>query len=108
MSATSPVPVADVRLVAASFVQVRTGLLGWLSCRYGGLLIDGVTLRQKSDGSLALSWPARRDSRGRDHPVVRPMDDAARRALEAAILGELSLGGEARIPSDIGRKDSAP
>ena len=55
----------------------RDGLLGWLSLRIGNLLLDGVALRRTSRGDLTLSWPARRDRGGRDHPVVWPVDDAA-------------------------------
>jgi DNA-binding cell septation regulator SpoVG len=72
----------------------RTGLLGYLSVFYGQLVIDGITLRKTAEGRLALSFPERRDGKGRRHSVVRPVDDAARRAIEAAIFAEATLARE--------------
>ena len=68
------------------------GLVGWLSLRIGDLLLDGVTLRRTREGNLALSWPARRDRHGTDHPVVCPVDNAARRGIEALVMGALTSG----------------
>jgi hypothetical protein len=69
--------------------EVRTGLLGYLSIHYGDLVLDGVTLRRKSDGGFALSWPAKTDRGGRRHAFVRPVDDRVRRAIEREVLGQL-------------------
>jgi hypothetical protein len=66
------------------------GLLGWLSLDVDGLLLlDGVVLRRTRQGRLALSFPAPRDWRGRRKSRVRPLHDAARRAIEGAVLGAL-------------------
>jgi DNA-binding cell septation regulator SpoVG len=69
----------------------RDGLLGYLSVFYGSLVIDGVTLRRTAGGRLALSFPERRDGKGRRHPIVRPVDDHARKAIEAAVFGAATL-----------------
>ncbi len=74
--------------------DARGGLLGYLSVFYGQLVIDGITVRRTADGRLALSFPERRDGKGRRHSVVRPVDDAARRAIEAAVFREASMQRE--------------
>lgn len=74
--------------IRASDADVRDGLLGWISVEFGPLLID-VTLRRLASGRLGLSFPSRTSKSGMKHPVVRPVDDAARRAVEAVILGQL-------------------
>jgi hypothetical protein len=72
----------------------RQGLLGFLSIFYGDLVIDGVAVRRTAAGRLALSFPERHDRKQRKHSVVRPVDDAARRTIEAAIFGEATLASE--------------
>jgi hypothetical protein len=91
--------VADVEIRIRTWVRgtdedARTGLLGFLSLHYGVLIVDGVTVRRTAEGRLALSFPERRDGKGRRHPVVRPVDDAARRAIEAAVFGQATLASE--------------
>jgi len=65
------------------------GLVGYLSLRVAGLRLDGLTLRRTRAGRLAVSFPCRRDSRGRRHPILRPTG----RSLEAAILAALRRRG---------------
>lgn len=70
----------------------KSGLLAWLRFRLDDLVvIDGVSLRRTRDGRLVLSFPIRHDSQGRQHPIVRPVDDVARRALESEVLEALGL-----------------
>ncbi len=88
----------DVRVrswIKASDAEVRTGLLGYLSVTYGDLILDGIVLRRTADSRFALSFPARTDRSGRRHSYIRPVDDEARRRIEAVILGELGRWGEA-------------
>ncbi len=87
----------DVRVrswIKASDAEVRTGLLGFLSVTYGNLVLDGIVLRRTADGRFVLSFPARTDRSGRRHSYIRPVDDEARRQIEAVILGELGQRGE--------------
>ena len=79
----------DIRLrtwVRGSDKDIRGGLLGFVSVFYGDLVLDGITVRRTADGRLTLSFPQRRDGRGRSHPLFRPVDDAARLRLEKAIF----------------------
>ena len=72
----------------------RSGLLGFLSIFYATIVIDGITVRRTTEGRLALSFPERRDKRGGRHSIVRPNDDAARRAIESAVFGQATLASE--------------
>jgi len=66
------------------------GLLGWVSFKLdGALLVTGVALRRSRAGQYVFSWPVHRGRNGRDHHIVRPLDDAARIALEAELLLQL-------------------
>jgi DNA-binding cell septation regulator SpoVG len=79
-----------VRFIAASDTDAERGLLAYVKLEFGPLVLDGVTLRKHSDGRLGLSWPERTDRAGRRHPLVRPVDDEARREIEEAVLRELT------------------
>ncbi len=81
--------------VRASDEEQRSGLLGYLSLFYGDLILDGATIRRTAAGKLTISWPQRRDGQGRKHAYIRPIDDAARRAIEAAVFGQATLASEA-------------
>ncbi len=94
--ASEGVLTSRLRFVAAPPGLRRTGLIGWVSVVLSGLVeLDGIALRRSSTGSLFLSYPRRRDREGRDHAVVRPVDDQARRRIEAEILAALGPVGEA-------------
>jgi DNA-binding cell septation regulator SpoVG len=82
--------IANLRATPASDADAARGLLGYLRFDYGSVVVDGVTLRRHSDGRLGLSWPERTDRAGRRHPLVRPVDDAARRQIEDEVLRELT------------------
>jgi DNA-binding cell septation regulator SpoVG len=87
--------ITSVRFTAASDWHRERGLLGFISCVLDGhLVLDGITLRRTLDNRLTLSYPEREDGVGRRHPIIRPIDDDARIAIEAAIIG--SLGGQKR------------
>jgi len=83
--------VSAIRFSAAPARDVRSGLLGWVSFILGDLHLDGVAVRKTRDGRLVLSFPERRDARGNRHPIVRPLDDAARRQIEAEVFTALQL-----------------
>ena len=81
--------IRDIRFTPASGDDLMRGLVAYVRVRYGTLLIDGITLRMTRAGEPTLGWPARRDRQGRDHPLVRPFNDEARRELEQAVFAEL-------------------
>lgn len=85
--------ISNVRFTAAAAAEVNTGLLGWLRFDRDGLRLDGVALRRTVDGRLALSFPARVDSAGRQHPYIRPLSDTARREIEREVLKQLRFEG---------------
>src|SRR5262245_23693969 len=69
---------------------------GWVSATMNGSLrFDGISVRRTADGRLALSFPARRDTTGKQHPYLRPLDDATRRDIEHQIFAALGLGEHA-------------
>ena len=57
------------------------------------LKLDGVAVRRTLSGRLALSFPERRDGNGRSHALVRPFDDATRRAIEVQVFSALARDG---------------
>ncbi len=78
--------------------DVRSGLLGFITLGIGGMwLVDGVTLRRTEHGKLSLSFPCRKDSSGRRHPLIRPLDATARRAIENAVFAALGVNEEAGL-----------
>ena len=79
--------------VRGSDADARSGLLGYVSLMYGDLVLDGITVRRTEAGRITLSFPRRRDRAGRDHPYIRPADEAARRRIEHAVLGRLAREG---------------
>jgi len=81
----------DVRLSLGTKEDLRSGLFGYVRCRYGDLRIDGLTLRKNRRGRLVIGYPAREDSRGGRHAYVRPANRAVRRQFEAKILEGLDL-----------------
>jgi len=82
-------PLTAIRFTPAPDADRRLGLAGWIQFQLGGLVVDGVTLRATADGGHALSFPTRRDRKGCDHPILRPLDQAARARIEAEILTAL-------------------
>lgn len=83
---------SGIRFTAASSRDRETGIVGWLSGQVaGGLRVDGIALRRTLDGRLTLSFPERTDAQGRRHPLIRPVDDAARRRFEASVFEALGF-----------------
>ena len=86
---------ALLSFTSAPDADVARGLLGWLSVEVErALILDGITVRRTSDDRVVLSFPERRDSRGRRHAIVRPVDDDARRAIEHQIFDALQGRGD--------------
>ena len=87
----------DIRLrswVRGSDADVRSGLLGYVSIVYGDVVLDGLTIRRTAAGKLTISYPQRRDGQGQRHPLIRPVDDAARLRIEKAVFGAATVAEE--------------
>jgi DNA-binding cell septation regulator SpoVG len=95
MTSTSnlkPISISNVRFTAASPEDAVGGLLGYVSATLNeSLALDGLTLRRTADGRLTISFPARRDSTGRQRFFLRPLDDAARREIEVQVFRALGF-----------------
>ena len=90
------VTVSAVNFSAAAEVDRDRGLLGYVSFLVNGAIkVDGVTARRTRDGKLTLSYPARRDGTGRDHPYFRPITDEVRRSIESQVFAALLPEGAA-------------
>ena len=87
-----PLVIDNVQLATAPSEQQREGLLGWISCTLNdGLRLSGLALRRTESGKLTISFPARRDSFGRQHFFIRPLNDPTRREIERQVVEALSL-----------------
>ena len=94
-AATPPLIVSDVRYTPASTADAARGLLGFVTCTLNGALrLDGLTLRRSLAGDLVLSYPTRKDRAGKLHAYYRPVDAAARLAIEAQVFAALGLQAE--------------
>jgi hypothetical protein len=83
--------ITNVSLTPASADDRSRGLLGWVSLTAGIWHFDSLALRRTQSGRLAVSFPVRFDRNGKQHPVVRPLDDRARRMIEREIIAKLGL-----------------
>ena len=84
--------ITDVRFVAAEERDVERGLIGFVSAKLNhSLQIDGLALRRTRDGRLTISFPARRDTAGRQHHFLRPLNDQIRREIEEQILRAIGM-----------------
>lgn len=91
-----PLRIVGVRFTAAPKDARARGLLGWVSATVGeSLHLDGIAVRRTRDGRLTLSFPSRRDAAGVDHPIIRPIDNAARCWIEEQVFAALPT-----IPED--------
>ena len=91
-TAPGTLEVTDVRFTSARSSESETGLLGYITCSVNDTLhLDGIALRRTADGRLTLSFPSRKDSSGRQHFFIRPLDDRARREVEHQIFRALAL-----------------
>ncbi|MEE9394452.1 MAG: hypothetical protein V3W41_18305 [Planctomycetota bacterium] len=89
MQATE-IRVDRVRFNRASEEFQNDGLLGWVSFVLNGTMaLDGVMVRRTREGRITVSFPARRDRSGYDHPYIRPLGSTARRETETQLLAAL-------------------
>ena len=90
------VGVRDIRFAEASFRLKGRGVWGWVSCDYGALRLDGLTIRRANEGGYSIGFPRHIDSNGVAHSYFRPLDQPARDAIEAQVIGELRRRGRLR------------
>jgi DNA-binding cell septation regulator SpoVG len=88
------ITVSRVRLRRANSLDQQSGLLGFLAFELGPLFLDGVALRRTEQGRLILVFPVRRGRDGIAHPLVLPIDPAARAGIQDAVLTALRAQGE--------------
>lgn len=95
---SSSLRLTHIDLAPASRHHARAGLLGFVSVEFDGALrIDGLTVRVTRDGRHTLSWPARRDRHGEQHPIVLPVGAEERHRIKGEILRRLGLEPEAEL-----------
>jgi DNA-binding cell septation regulator SpoVG len=85
-----PIEVTDVRLRTPSATDRARGVAVFASVVVDGRWeFDGLSVRRAPDGDHLLTFPRRSDSKRRERPFVRPLDEVTRRAVETAVLAEL-------------------
>ncbi len=92
---TDPTHVSGLRFAQAPAGAYSAGLLGYASFVIADLIVlDGIAVRRTRDGRLVLAFPVKHDRAGRQHPLVRPVSDAARQAITRAVVEALILQAE--------------
>jgi DNA-binding cell septation regulator SpoVG len=82
--------IGSVRFQRASHSQRRRGLEGWVSFILDDhLVVDGLALRLSPTNRYSFSWPARKDTDGRLHHHIRPLNEQSRDAIEGELLAQL-------------------
>jgi DNA-binding cell septation regulator SpoVG len=94
----------EITISPASERDADTGLLAFIALELDGLVhIDGVGLRLTEDGRLTLSFPSRTSRRGTKHALLRPVNSAARAAIERTIFGALGIRSDGTTSSRTSR-----
>lgn len=89
---TADLGVSEVRLTPAPAAQASTGLVGFASFVVMDLVrLDSIAVRRTRDGRVVLAFPVKHDRAGRQHPLVRPVNDTARQAITRAVIEALQL-----------------
>ena len=87
-----PITLNEFKFSAANRMEMKTGLLGWIAFTVNGTLrVDGVTLRKTAEGRLTLSFPAKTSRDGRKRPILWPISNTAREAIESLVFSQLHL-----------------
>ncbi len=84
--------IRNVVFTSAKPEEAQTGLIGWVSAIIDeSLTIDGIAVRRMRSGRLSLSFPARRNGRGRKFYYFRPLHDKARKEVERQVFSSLGF-----------------
>ena len=86
--------ITNIRFAPASPAFIEKGCLGWVCAEYGDLQLDGLRVRRHEDGHLSIGFPQHVDANGNPHAYYRPLDQAARDAIETQVIGELRRRGK--------------
>ena len=83
------IPITDVKV---RLVEHGTdGLLAWASCIVAGAIkLDNIAIRRSRDGSLFLTYPAKRTASGERYHYHNPISVEAARAVQDAVLARLA------------------
>ena len=93
---TNTIEIADVRLRMRS-PGAPGPLLGWASCVVNSnIKLDSIEIHRKRDGTLYIWCPSVGSRRGVSHRYFFPITPEARRALETAVLRQVSREAGAR------------
>ena len=82
----------EIEFVPAPHRLARRGLLGWARVQQGQVVVD-LAVRRTARGHHDVVFPTRRDTHGREHALVRPVDRAARDAIRVQVLAAAGLEG---------------
>jgi len=83
------IPITDVKV---RLVEHGTdGLLAWASCIVAGAIkLDNIAIRRSRDGSMFLTYPAKRTANGDRYHYYNPISVEAARAVQDAVLARLA------------------
>ena len=83
-----PIEINDIQL---RFVNDgKDGLLAWVSCVVNNALaLNNIALRRGKDGSLILTYPAKRTAAGSRFYYFNPLNSDTARQIEHAVLTQL-------------------
>ena len=89
------ISITDLKYWTAPDSPLSGGLLGFVEFTINSaIVLRGIALRRTRNGRLVLSFPERRDRRGRTYDLVRPAHDAARREIQQQVFAALGLDDE--------------
>ena len=94
MTGISSLAITSVHFRPAPAIDQQAGLLGWASVVINdSLRLNNLGVRRTRDERISLTFPTRRDRRGKEHGIVSPISGAAHQTIEAAVLAELRRQG---------------
>jgi DNA-binding cell septation regulator SpoVG len=100
-AAQMKIPITDVKV---RLVEHGTdGLLAWASCIVAGAIkLDNLAIRRSRDGSLFLTYPAKRTTSGERYNYYHPISVEAASAVQDAVLARLAAlaRASASIPAE--------
>ena len=83
------IPITDVKVRVVD--NGTDGLLAWASCVIAGAVkLDNIAIRRSRDGSLFLTYPAKRTNAGDSHQYFHPISVEASEAVQDAVLARLA------------------